>query len=201
MNVSKNQISRRLVFRKMALLGVFGQLIFSTLHAGEEVSALIAYDAFIENANRVVVGMVGFSGKPQPEQWLFLCQDKKNSNQYVEFVVRDGEIVAKRKISRLPGQDLPDIPLLRGKIKIDSPAAREIAHEDVKKWGIFFETIHYQLRCRDAGKEAVWLLSLRNSASVEIGKIYLSAESGKVLRRVGLKPVQPIPSSFSAVDG
>jgi hypothetical protein len=201
LNICKNQINRRLIFLKVALLVVLSQLIFPNLYAGEEVSALVAYDAFVENANRVIVGAVGFSGKPQPEQWLLLCQDEKNSGQYLELVVKNGKVVAQRKVSRLPGQDLPDIPLSRGKLRVDSTDARGIALEEAKQLGLSFETVHYQLRCRDARGEAVWLLSLRNSASVEIGKIYLSAESGKVLRRVGLKPARPIQSSFSSVNG
>ena len=164
------------------------------------MSALVAYDAFVENANRVVVGLVGFSGKPHPEKWLFLCQDEKKSDQYIEFVAKRGDIVAKRKVSKLPGQDLPNIPLSRGRIRIDSSDAMDIAREEVKKIGLSFSSVHYQLRCRDTGAEPVWLLSLRNSASVETGKIYLSAESGNVLRRVGLKPKPRIESSFSAVS-
>ena len=133
LNICKNQTNRRLIFHKVALLGVLIQLIFPNLYAGEEVSALVAYDAFVENANRVIVGAVGFSGKPQPEQWLLLCQDEKNSGQYLEFVVKDGKVVAQRKVSRLPGQDLPDISLSRGKLRVDSTDAYGIALEEAKQ--------------------------------------------------------------------
>ena len=137
-------------------------------------------DAVADLEGKTVLGVVGFSGAPKPDQWLILT--RKDSGELRELAWSMGGVVHERVINPLPGQDLPDIPINFESVQLDSGQAFVIASALAEKQGISFATAHFHLRCRDAGEEPVWLLKLLGKAQDSRGVVYLSAVTGEVLR-------------------
>jgi len=143
------------------------------------VAAIMESTALAEDTN--VLGVIGFSGNPQPEQWLILTQSR-SKGALREFAVAEGRVVAERMIEPLPGQDIPDIPIKFEEVRIDSDEALQIALGLANEQGVKFEAAHFHLRCRDTGSEPVWLLKLLGPVQDSRGLVYLSARTGEVLR-------------------
>lgn len=161
-------------------------LLFPVARGGEKRGGLAALDAFLASAacrpGETILGMVGFYGEPVPPQWLVLTSHPDEAGVLRESVVSGGKVRAERKFSPLPGQDLPDIPIERGALGIDSGEAFAIAEKVAREGKISFDSAHFQLRCRERGNEPVWMLSLLSPAQVSVGAIYVSAIDGEVLR-------------------
>ncbi|MEO0415258.1 MAG: hypothetical protein AAF226_09935, partial [Verrucomicrobiota bacterium] len=135
-----------------------------------------------------VVGLVGFYGQSQPQQWLVLVKDARVEDMMHEFVISDSKVRAQRHFRKLPNQDLPSIPISIDQVKIDSSKAFQIVEQLAGNVGIGFDTVHYQLRARDLRSEAVWMLNLIDRNQNSVGVHYISAETGQVLRSVWQKP-------------
>ncbi len=169
-----------------------------------EDSALSALDAFLTAPeaprNEVVLGVVGFYGKPVPLQWLILSSAQPGAVVLRESVVSKGEIRAERKFRRAKGQELPTIPMIRKQLKVDSGQAFQIAEAVAIRAKVAFDHAHYQLRCREEGKEPVWMVHFINRAQVSLGFVYLSAKDGKILRESWIAPEIP-PVETSSIEG
>lgn len=153
--------------------------------SGEE--GLAALDGFLRSGalhpGERVLGMVGFYGDPLPPQWLLLAGHPEVSvGGLHEFVYARGNVLSRRDFVAPREQDIPHLPLERARLKISAAQAFEIAEGRAREAGVAFASAHYQLRVRDAATEPVWLLSLVNRAQVGVGVVYVSAETGKVLR-------------------
>jgi len=191
---------RRPIHFVLVLVLVFSALLAGSAAAGRKggntgaEGALAAYDAAIRaladgsGSQPAIYGIIGFFGQPLPPQWLVLTDESEGSRDLHELVVSGGEIRAERRFRPVPGQDIPDIPIRRERVKVDARAAFATAEREARKGRMAFESAHFQLRCRDAGEEPVWMLSLVGPTQVSIGAVYLSAESGKVLRTAWVKP-------------
>lgn len=166
----------------ITVLAAFVCLPKTSTQAGDFASALSAYDLYFRSQNVPVVGMVGFYGQPDPPQWMVLSPPSGGNGKFRETVVSRGKLAAERTFRKLPGQDLPTIPLERKRVHIDSGKAFSIAEEVAKRKKISFESAHFQLRCRDEDTEPVWVLNLIDKFQVGVATIYLSAETGTVLR-------------------
>lgn len=129
-----------------------------------------------------ILGLVGFYGDPAPPQWLILTTVEEKPGILREAVFARGNVVAQRKFKVLPGQDLPHIPVQIEALRIDSAKAFIVAERAAVEKKAAFDSVHYQLRCREAGQEPVWMLSLINSSQVAVGVVYISAVSGEVIR-------------------
>lgn len=144
-----------------------------------------------------VLGIIGFSGAPAPDQWLFLVEN--DDGTLLEQAISSGKIVAERMIEPLPGQDLPDIVIDFSKVVIDSDNALSIASGLAMKNRVDFESAHFHLRCRDSGNEPVWLLKLLGPKQDSRGVVYLSAATGEVLRTAWtVRAIEEFASAFPA---
>ena len=99
-----------------------------------------------------------------------------------EFAISGGEVTAERGIEPLPGQDIPDVPIDFDKVAIDSDKALQIATQLAQENGVTSGAAHFHLRCRDAGNEPVWLVKLLGPVQDSRGLVYLSAQTGEILR-------------------
>lgn len=126
------------------------------------------------------LGVIGFSGAPAPDRWLFLV--KFTNGKLQEKAISDGAVVAERDIEPLPGQDLPEIPIDFATVAIDSDEAFDIVSELAEGRRVDFESAHFHLRCRESGNEPVWLLKLLGPRQDSRGVVYLSAVTGEILR-------------------
>ncbi len=160
--------------------------VFSSQAQPSAPSALTTLRGFArergdEEASRIV-GVVGFFGQDQPGQWLLLQKDVKVPNLLHEYAIRNGRLVAQRQFWRDPKQDMPSIPIVISQIAIDSTAAFRLADQQAKRAGVGFDSIHYQLRCRDLRNEPIWVLNLVDSLQKSVGVLYISALTGETLR-------------------
>lgn len=145
--------------------------------------------------------MVGFYGQPRPSRWLVLTDAAVVGGPLRELAVSGENVSAERKVAALPGQDLPDIPLERSDLKVDSDEVFRIVGDLARERGVRFESMHFQLRCRELAREPVWMLNLIGSGQVSVGVVYLSAITGDVLRTAWVDmPVTKLASPLSAGD-
>jgi|GEM_PF-867046 len=169
-----------------AVLVVGGVIALVSASPPKYATALAALKSFEHSKTRastdVVVGMIGFYGQDQPRQWLVLAKDGRIADLMHEFVVSDGQVRAQRHFNRLPDQDLPDVPINRVDIRIDSDKAFQLAESLAAKAGIGYDSVHYQLRCRDLRSEPIWMLNLIDVRQVSVGVHYFSAVTGELLR-------------------
>lgn len=138
-----------------------------------------------------VVGIAGFYGQDQPQQWLVLATDRKVPNLLHEFALRDGKLVAERHFTRQPELDIPSIPIPLSLVRIDSNQVFRIAETTARRAGVGFDSIHYQLRCRDLRNEPIWVLNLVDQVGNTVGVHYISAVTGETLRVVWHRPGTP----------
>lgn len=149
-------------------------------------SAFEALDGFLAlsrlEPGAEVLGMVGFFGQPEPVQWLILTSQPATPGVLREMIFARGRLLAERRLSPLPGQDLPHLAVDRSALKINSAAAFRIVEKLACQQKRIFDTAHFQLRVRDLGSEPVWMLDLLNRAQISVGVVYLSATTGQILR-------------------
>ena len=148
-----------------------------------------------------IVGVAGFYGQDQPQQWRLLAVDTRVPNLLHEYAMQAGKIVGERHFSRRPDEDLPSIVIPPGNLRIDSPQAFAIANENARRAGVGFDSVHYQLRCRDLRKEPVWVINLIDQQQNTVGVQYLSAITGETLRSVWHRPGTQEYSNVNAPDG
>lgn len=168
-------------------------------------SGIPSLDAFLGSnlteSGRQVLGMTGFYGQSQPQQWLILTGSKDQPGIFQEFVISDMKIKGSRRIRQLPMQDLPTIPVARDRLKYDSTVAFEIAEELALKARVGYDSVHYQLRCRDQNEEPVWMVNMLDPAGRSLGIHYISAETGLLLRSVWHKTNRMSLSESKGPDG
>ncbi|MEM7697132.1 MAG: hypothetical protein AAF236_01865 [Verrucomicrobiota bacterium] len=178
--------------RSPHIIALLGLLALNALALEKDkLTGLHGLDSFVAakqlQPGERIIGMVGFYGQDQPQQWFVLTDNPAKGSALRETVVAQGKILAERKFRRLPGQDLPTIPLIREKLKIDSTRAFELANREADANKVGFESVHYQLRCRDIRDEPVWMLNLLDESHASVGVVYISAETGNLLRVTWLK--------------
>ncbi len=135
-----------------------------------------------------VVGVVGFYGQDQPAQWRLLAHDSRERGVMHEYIVENGRVVSERRFRREADQDLPSIVIPTGKLAVDSKQAFMLADSAARKDSVGFDSVHYQLRCRDLRNEPVWVLNLSDLAKKTVGVLYISAINGEVIRKVWHRP-------------
>ena len=129
-----------------------------------------------------LVGIVGFFGRSLPSDWRFLVADPASPNMRHEYIMKNGREIGQRHFQVNPAQDIPSIRIPLKSLKVDSERAFDIANEAAKGAGVGFDSMHFQLRCRDLRNEPVWLLTPVDRNSKALGVVYLSALDGKILR-------------------
>jgi len=135
-----------------------------------------------------VVGVVGFYGQDQPAQWRLLAHDSLERGVMHEYIVENGRVVSERRFRREADQDLPSIVIPTGKLAVDSKQAFMLADSAARKDSVGFDSVHYQLRCRDLRNEPVWVLNLSDHAKKTVGVLYISAINGEIIRKVWHRP-------------
>lgn len=150
------------------------------------LEALHALDAFVASnrltSDEEILGMVGFDGHPLPVEWLVLTRRSGGDGSLHEYVCSADGVKHQRSISRLPGQNLPDLPLVRRSLLISSSQAFDLASARAQALHVSFVSVRYQLRVREEGEEPIWAIDFLDRSQVSLGILYLSASSGEVRR-------------------
>jgi hypothetical protein len=176
----------------IAIISWFLLGILSNATPEKYASGIPSLDAFLKSshstAGREVLGMTGFYGQDQPQQWLILTRSANAGELLQEFVICDSQVKGSRKIKTIPHQDIPTIPINQARLKVDSDTAFVIAEDLATTAKIGYDSVHYHLRCRDLDKEPVWVVNMLDPSGRSVGVHYISAESGKILRSAWFKP-------------
>jgi hypothetical protein len=135
------------------------------------------------DAGARIVGMTGFDAGPRPSSWLILVEDVSAEGGYREWAFDGTTVLAQRSLSPLPGQEFPALPIEPDRLRVSSDEACRIAMEQARSRGGAVRSAHIQLRIREEGNEPVWMLKLLGPGRSEAGTIYVSAQSGTILRQ------------------
>lgn len=155
-----------------------------------------------------VAEMRARGGVPQPADWEVLAYDQRVPRLLYRFWASAGRVVD-------GGPDEERYPLAvplgyfsPNQLGVDSVAAFTIAEGEARQARVAFDSCDYLLRVREYSTEPMWRLELFDSRQQIVGKIYISATSGAVMRTVwiyrderAISPSRPrIVDSFAPSD-
>jgi hypothetical protein len=123
-------------------------------------------------------------GIPQPSDWQVLAYDPRAPKLLYRFWAGGGR-AGDGGIDDLRYPD--DVPVGYfglSQISVDSVAAFTIAEGQARQAKMAFDSCDYLLRLREFSTELVWRLELRDASRQIVGKLYISAGTGEVLRTV-----------------
>ena len=146
-----------------------------------------------ENAVRNIVAMRGLKGQDQPASWEIVT-NQPSLGGYRRYVVTGGKLRAENPMTQTPSK----IVVKLDKMRLDSSQAFQVANREATKQLIGFDSLDYELRAVDYSYSPVWRIVLRNGQGAAVGRLEVSAESGKV--RWPRAPATPKKAAIQPVD-
>lgn len=126
----------------------------------------------------------GRSGIPQPNSWEILAYNDRSAGLLHRFWAGGGRVGdAGSDNTRYP-VNIPVGYFGAAQVVVDSVAAFTIAEGEARKARVAFDSCDYLLRVREYSAEPIWRLELLDPTQRLVGKIYLSATNGEILRTV-----------------
>lgn len=124
-------------------------------------------------------------GIPQPSAWQVLSYDERAPRLLYTFGADSSGIARDMGPDqvRYP-KDVPVGYFSPNQIGLDSVAAFTVAEGEARKARMAFDSCDYLLRAREFSQDPMWRLQLLDASGRVVGKIYISATSGQVLRTV-----------------
>ncbi len=123
-------------------------------------------------------------GIPQPSDWQLLAYDERAPRLLYRFWAGGGRAGdGGADDTRYPG-DVPVGFFNANQIGVDSVAAFTIAEGEARKAHMAFDSCDYLLRVREFSTVPIWRLELLDASRRLVGKLYISANNGEVLRTV-----------------
>jgi hypothetical protein len=134
-----------------------------------------------------LVAVIGHYGTPQPKAWEFSFVDPA-----AKGAVRALRVQGARATPRAPenGGYESSVPLgffRWSDVKVDSITAFHAADQEAKAAMVGFDSVQYLLRAREGSAQPIWFLSLWDQEERTVGRLEISATTGKVERRVWLR--------------
>ncbi len=123
-------------------------------------------------------------GIPQPSDWQVLAYDQRSPRLLYRFWAGGGRAGDGGADDQRYPDDVPLGYFSAQQIGVDSVAAFTIAEAEARRARVAFDSCDYLLRLREYSTEPVWRLELLDASRRLVGKIYLSAGNGEVLRTV-----------------
>jgi len=129
-----------------------------------------------------ILEITGKKGVTQPEVWKFLIQDRAIRSGLRVVEVRNGRVVKEQ--TPTSGYVTSGTPstINMGMVRIDSDAAFQIANKQAVKANVGFDSADYALRMDLNSGRPVWVLTLNDQAHRTVGTVFISSDSGKVVR-------------------
>lgn len=128
--------------------------------------------------------MRGHAGIPQPREWHVQSFDERAPRLLYNFRASGGSASDVGVDEQRYPENIPFGYFSPNQIGLDSVAAFTIAEGEARKAKMSFDSCDYLLRVREFSIEPIWSLQLLDPAQRIVGKIYISANSGQVLRTV-----------------
>ncbi len=124
-------------------------------------------------------------GIPQPSAWQVLSYDERAPRLLYAFAADSSGNARDLGPDQLRyPKDVPVGYFSPHQIRLDSVAAFTVAEGEARKARMAFDSCDYLLRAREFSQDPMWRLQLIDAAGRVVGKIYISATSGQVLRTV-----------------
>ena len=134
-----------------------------------------------------LVAVIGHYGTPQPKAWEFSLVDPA-----AKGAVRALRVNGSRATPKAPenGGYESAVPLgffRWSDVKVDSITAFHAADQEAKAAMVGFDSVQYLLRAREGTTQPIWFLSLWDREERTVGRLEISAATGKVERRVWMR--------------
>ncbi|MEM9280279.1 MAG: hypothetical protein AAGA96_00495 [Verrucomicrobiota bacterium] len=123
-------------------------------------------------------------GIPQPNDWEILAFNDRAPRLLHRFWGGRGRAGDAGVDERRYPVDVPVGYFNLNQVGVDSIAAFTIAEGEARKARVSFDSVDYLLRVREYSTEPIWRLELVDASRRLVGKIYLSANNGEVLRTI-----------------
>ena len=136
------------------------------------------------NATRWIAEISGTGGVPQPFEWDVVAFDDRAPRLLYRFRAGGGRATDMGVDRQFYPEYAPAGYFSMNQIAVDSVAAFTVAEGEARKAKMAFDSCNYLLRVRDFSTEPIWRLDLVDVRRAVVGKIYLSANSGAVLRTI-----------------
>lgn len=131
-----------------------------------------------------IAELKGLNGVPQPSDWQVVSYDDRSPKLLYRFWASAGRAVDGGPDDDLYFSNIPNGYFSLNQIGVDSVAAFTIAEGEARKAKMAFDSCDYFLSVREYTTEPIWELSLLDAAQLLVGRIYLSATNGQVMRTV-----------------
>lgn len=139
---------------------------------------------FGPQATQWIAEMRAQGGIPQPSDWQVLAYDSRAPRLLYRFWAGGGRAGDGGIDDVRYPDDVPVGYFTANQIGVDSVAAFTIAEGEARKARMAFDSCDYLLRLREYSSEPVWRLELLDATRRLVGKLYISATSGAVMRTI-----------------
>lgn len=145
-----------------------------------------------------VVHVEGEYGQSQPAAWKIFLQDPAARGGVRELVIQQGRIASERTPVRGFGWVSDRSPLNFSRLNLDSNGAFKLANQAAIERRLGFNSVNYELASDPASGAPVWDLTLFDNLGKLVGRMQISAESGKVVRALSVDAGSVEPYTFDA---
>lgn len=139
---------------------------------------------FGPQATQWIAEMRAQGGIPQPSDWQVLAYDERAPKLLYRFWAGGGRAGDGGVDDLRYPDDVPVGYFGASQISVDSVAAFTIAEGEARKARMAFDSCDYLLRLREYSTELVWRLELLDASRRLVGKLYISGNTGEVLRTI-----------------
>lgn len=131
-----------------------------------------------------IVEMKGERGQAQPTEWELIVYDPTNDYLLREFWIGDTRATNEGINYDYYPKRQPAGFINIAKLKYGSVEAFKVLDREAERAKIGFDSIDYHLRCREFTDEPIWTLTANDADGRRVGRLDLSALTGRVLRTV-----------------
>ena len=131
-----------------------------------------------------VVQVVGIRGQHQPKEWRVVLRDKAKPGVFHLYMIQGQQVVRKERVEKDYRGEVPEEVVRYQDLRIDSNRVFSIADREARMAKIGFDTVNYELRCPEFSDQPVWFVDLRDGRGGTVGRLFLSASTGRVLNRI-----------------
>ncbi len=131
-----------------------------------------------------LVSMKGYEGVPQPSEWEIVTHDAQSPTLLHRYRVGLGYVRDEGPVEdQYPGKE-PAGYIDYSQLRLDSVGAFTVAEAAALQAKMGFDSLNMALRCREYSREPVWILHLVNDEGLLVGKVHMSANTGRVFRTI-----------------
>jgi len=151
--------------------------------AAQTQTALGALSALPREDRERLARIDGCDGALTPERWHFLIYDPQTENGYREYVVADGQVIARREVSQF-GSEFQSSDIVGNNLHVDSDRAARLAKRYAVANSLPVTSMNFELR-RGMQAGPAWEVTCFDDNNRAIAWLVVSAEDESVLAKTG----------------